>query len=82
MKPRARILAFKGRDLRTAAELAAAEEALMIDLMAGDITPAESKKIQSELTQRIKAIGSAFKTAGELIALKRMSQKLQEMEQR
>jgi len=82
MKETARILRFKGKDLRTAAEITAAEEALMADLMAGEITATESRRIQMELTRRIKAISSAEKTAGQLMTLKEMAEGLEQAEHR
>ena len=66
MKETAEILKLKGKELKTASDITAVQEALMMDLIAGRITPAEAKKIQREVTARIKVIGAALKTGQQL----------------
>ena len=61
MKDAARILKFKGKELRTPADVIAVSEALIADLLSGDITPAEHRKIQREITARTKVFGSMVK---------------------
>lgn len=82
MKPTARILRLKGKELRTSAEITAAEEALMADLIAGEITPAESRRIQRELTEKIKGLASALKTASQLTVLNELADKLERIERK
>jgi hypothetical protein len=66
MKPTARILKFMGNEMRSAADIAAAEEALMVDVISGDITPSESRKIQKELNQSIARVDSALKVSSQI----------------
>ena len=79
MKPTARMLAFQGKDLRTVADVNAGQEALFADLMDGNLTLAESREIQKALNARIKMIGSAFKTVGEIQALQEASEEMDEL---
>ncbi|HLN88015.1 MAG TPA: hypothetical protein VK200_16165 [Candidatus Limnocylindrales bacterium] len=76
MKETALILRFKGKDLRTAADIAAADAALMADLIAGEITATETLRILRELATRKKAISSGLTTAGQSMTLKEMAKKL------
>jgi hypothetical protein len=76
MKETARILAFKGLDLRSHRDIAAAEEALMNDLISGDITPVESRKIQKDLNARIRGIAGALKTLPLLGELNKLAAKV------
>jgi hypothetical protein len=62
MKANAEILKFAGRELKAVSDISAVHEALMYDLIAGNITPAEAKKIQKEVDKRINGIKSALKT--------------------
>jgi hypothetical protein len=61
MKPTARILKFRGKELRTPADITQVHEALIADLVSGEITPADHRKIQREITERIKTFGSMLK---------------------
>jgi hypothetical protein len=81
MKETALILRFKGKDLRTAADIAAADAALMADLIAGEITATETRRIERELATRINAISSGLKTAGQLMTLEEMAKELKRAEQ-
>jgi hypothetical protein len=61
MKDTAEILKFKGKELKTAADINAVSEALMCDLLSGAVTPREARKIQKEINERLKLFGSAIK---------------------
>jgi len=61
MKDTARILKFKGEELRTPTDVIAVCEALIADLLSGEITPAEHRKIQQEIVARTKEFGSMVK---------------------
>jgi hypothetical protein len=61
MKDSARILKFKGKELRTPADVITVNEALIVDLLSGDITPAEHRKIQREITGSTKVFCSIVK---------------------
>jgi len=62
MKDGAKILKLKGRELRTSGDITLALEAIMQDLVEGNITPREAKAIQREINERIKTIKGAMKT--------------------
>ena len=62
MKETAQVLKFKGKELMTAADIIAVLEALARDLASGDLTPAEARKIQNEVSKRIRAVAEALKT--------------------
>jgi hypothetical protein len=72
VKENAEIIKFAGKELKTASDITAVQEALFADLMAGRITPAEAKKIQREVTARIKVLGSALKTAEQAMKLNKL----------
>lgn len=78
MKPTARMLAFRGKDFRTVADVNAGQEALFADLMDGNLTLAESREIQKAFNARIKMIGSALKF-GEIQALQEVSEEMDEL---
>jgi len=78
MKPTARMLAFRGKDFRTVADVNAGQEALFADLMDGNLTLAESREIQKAFNARIKMIGSALKF-GEIQALQETSEEMDEL---
>ena len=62
MKETAQVLKFKGKELMTAADINAVLEAVACDLASGDVTPAEARKIQNEVSKRIKVVAEALKT--------------------
>ena len=62
MKETAQVLKFKGKELITAADINAVLEAVACDLASGDVTPAEARKIQNEVSKRIKVVAEALKT--------------------
>jgi hypothetical protein len=62
VKETAQILRFKGKVLRTPADINEVSEALIVDLLSGDITPAEHRKIQKEVTAKINSFGAILKT--------------------
>lgn len=62
MTKTASIREFFGKALETRAELAAAHEALFNDLYNGEITLAEHRAIQKELTAKTKNFGARLKT--------------------
>jgi len=78
MKRTARMLAFRGKDFRTVADVNAGQEALFADLMDGNLTLAESREIQKAFNARIKMIGSALKF-GEIQALQETSEEMDEL---
>jgi len=78
MKRTARMLAFRGKDFRTVADVNAGQEALFADLMDGNLTLAESREIQKAFNARIKMIGSALKF-GEIQALQEASEEMDEL---
>ena len=78
MKPTARMLAFRGKDFRTVADVNAGQEALFADLMDGNLTLAESREIQKAFNARIKMIGSALEF-GEIQALQEASEEMDEL---
>jgi hypothetical protein len=63
MKPTAQIREFEGRELRTPRDVVRVEAALMADVITGDITQAEFRRIQKETTQAIKRIESGLTAA-------------------
>jgi hypothetical protein len=69
MQDAARILKFKGKELRTAADVAAAYEALYNDRIAGSVTPAEARKIGRQLREKAKQFGAVLRTLRNLKAL-------------
>jgi hypothetical protein len=75
MKDTARILKFKGKELRTPADVAAAYEALYNDQMAGSIEPAEARKIGRQLREKAKQFGAALRTLRNLKALTDFAEK-------
>jgi hypothetical protein len=77
MKETARILAFKGLDSRSLRDISAAEEALMNDLISGDITLVESRKIQKDLKERIREIAGALKKLSPLGELNKLAAKIE-----
>ena len=62
MKETAQVLKFKGKELMTAADINAVLEAVACDLASGDLTPAEVRKIQNEVSKRIKVVAEALNT--------------------
>ena len=62
MKETARILRFKSKELKTADDINKVCEALIDDLLSGEITPTEHRKIQREVTTRINDFGGVLKT--------------------
>jgi hypothetical protein len=62
MKGTARIVKFKGKEMKSAADLKAALEALMADLVSGAVKPGEAKKIQKEIDARLRARRGALET--------------------
>jgi len=72
------MLAFRGKDFRTVADVNAGQEALFADLMDGNLTLAESREIQKAFNARIKMIGSALKF-GEIQALQETSEEMDEL---
>ena len=80
MKESAHILKYKGKVLKTLADVSAVQEALMRDLIAGDITPSEAKKIQKEIKPVIERFRSAVRTAGLQVMLNSLSAKVTQLE--
>jgi hypothetical protein len=76
MKATAQILKYRGRALKSAADMTGALEALMADLSNGDITPAEHRRIQNEINQKIRAATSALKTVAHLRQLEKLAEQL------
>ena len=68
MKDTARVLKFKGKELKTGRDCAAVFSATMSDLDAGDITPGEARKIMAEVHRMWKRASSGRSAAA--IALK------------
>ena len=62
MKDTAKVLTFKGRELKTPADINSVQEALWEDLTSGAVTPREARQIQKEIGQRLKAFRSMVKT--------------------
>jgi len=62
MKKEARILEYRGKELRTVSDINGASEALFNDLLSGNVTVREANKIQKEITSRIKEIKNRLKT--------------------
>jgi len=61
MKPDARILKYRGKEIRTAADIKALSEALRQDILEQKVSPMESRPIQKEIGQRMKAIMEGIK---------------------
>ena len=72
MKDGAKILRFKGRELRTINDINLVQEAIIQDLVAGDITPREAKVIQKEIKGRIDTVKAAMKTLSLMATLDRL----------
>ena len=72
MKDTARILKYRGRDLKSVADVTGAMQALAADLLNGDITPAEHRRIQKEINQRIRSVAEALKTVARLQQLEKV----------
>ena len=62
MKDRAKILNWKGKELKTPRDIIVAETVIMLDLVEGNITPSEARTIQRDINERIKAVDGAIKT--------------------
>jgi len=62
MKKEARILNYQGKELRTVSDINGANEALFNDLLSGNVTVQEARKIQKEINSRIKDISNQIKT--------------------
>jgi len=62
MNPKARILKYKGQELRTTIDISRALEALMCDIVLGNVTLKESRTIQKELNEMIACRGSMLKS--------------------
>ena len=54
MKKEARILEYRGKELRTASDLANVLSALMSDIALGNVMPKEAREIQKEINERLK----------------------------
>jgi hypothetical protein len=61
MKPDARILKYRGKEIRTAADIKGVSEALIQDLVERKVSPKESRPIQKEIDQRIKSVMDGIK---------------------
>ena len=58
MKPTAKILKFKGKELQSKADVRAALLAILEDLRFGDVTATEAEPIQKDINTRMKEIKS------------------------
>jgi len=72
MKDGAKILNWKGKDLRNPQDIIRAEADIMSDVIVGNITPREARTIQREINERIKAVEVATKTLGLLATLNKL----------
>ena len=61
MKNAAKILAFKGKELKTVDDVRAALLAILLDIRSGDVTVAESQPIQKEINTRMKEVRGQLK---------------------
>ena len=61
MKNQARILKYKGKELKTTSDIKGAVSTLMADIISGDITPKEARTIQKEINEKIKIIDQRLK---------------------
>jgi hypothetical protein len=78
MKEGAYILKYKGKELRTPADVSAVQEALFNDLAAGNVTPAEARKIQKEIRPILKRFKSMLKTLDQAAKFHKLMKKNKE----
>ena len=72
MKDGANLLNWKGKELTTPRDIFLVEEAIMQDLLEGNITPREANVIQKEIKVRIDTIKSAMKTLSLMATLNKL----------
>ena len=72
MNPEARILKYKGQELRTTIDISRALEALMCDIVLGNVIPKESRPIQKELNEMIARRGSMLKSLKSLAQVEKL----------
>ena len=63
MKDTAKILAFKGKEIKTVQDLQAAQLALFHDITSGAVTPAECRLVQEHLSARLWEFEASLKAA-------------------
>jgi hypothetical protein len=76
MKKEARILEYRGKELRTASDLANVLSALMSDIALGNVKPKEAREIQKEINERLKAIEQGVRVAEVVKKLKTLEEKV------
>lgn len=72
MKRTARILNFYGKELGNVNDLHLALNALLVDTLAGDITPVESLEIQKELNASLKGVKAGLRTLTALLKFEKL----------
>src|SRR5262245_61940516 len=80
MKKGAHILQYMDKVLKTPAHVSAVQEALMRDLIVGNVTPEEAKRIQKEIKPVTERFRAAVRTAGLQVTLNSLSAKVKQME--
>jgi len=72
VKDGAKILNWKGKELTTTQDIILVEQAIMQDLIEGNITPREANTIQKEINGRIKTVKVAMKTLSLMATLNKL----------